>query len=68
MEKNRFCVGRNHFEARQCPQVLGSAKDDERPAGAKAISGQDPGSKPIHRRVENALESEIRPKSVQKKF
>ena len=47
----------SHFGASQCPQVIGSAQDGERVAGAKAISGPDPGSKPMRRRVENALES-----------
>ena len=67
-EKSRFYVGHSHFEASQCPQVIGSAQDGERAAGAKAISGQDPGSRPMRRRVENALESENRQKSVKKGF
>ena len=61
-------MGHNHFEASQCPQVIGSAQDGERAAGAKAISGQDPGSRPMHRRVENALESGNLQKSVKKGF
>ena len=67
-EKNRFPVGHNHFEASQCARVVGSAQDGERAAGAKAISGQDPGSRRMRRRVENVLESENRQKSVKKGF
>ena len=59
-------MGHSHFEASQCPQVIGSAQDGERAAGAKAISGQDPGSRPMRGRVENALDSENRQKSVRK--
>ena len=59
-EKSRFYVDHNHFGASQCPQVIGSAQDGERRDGAKAICGQDPGSRPMHRRIQNALESESR--------
>ena len=48
--------------------MVGSAQDGERAAGAKAISGQDPGSKPMRLRVEIAQESENRRKSVRKGF
>ena len=48
--------------------MIGSAQDGERAVGAEAISGQDPGSRPMSRRVENALESERRQKSVKKGF
>ena len=48
--------------------MIGSAQDGERAAGAKAISGRDPGSRPMRRRVENAQESENRQKSVKKGF
>ena len=67
-EKSRFYVGHSHFEASQCPQVIGSAQDGERAAGAKPISGQDPGSRPMRRRIEIAQESENRHKSVKKGF
>ena len=67
-EKSRSYVGNSHFEASRCPQVIGSAQDGERAAGAKAISGQDPGSKPMRRRVENALKSENRQKTYENKF
>ena len=60
--KNQFYVRHNHFGANQCPQVLGFAQDGERVAGAETISGQDPGSRPMRRRVENALDSENLPK------
>ena len=58
----------NHFEANQCPRVLGSAQDGGRTPGAKARSGRDPGSRPMRGRVENAQESENRQKSVKKGF
>ena len=48
--------------------MVGSATDGERAAGAEAISGQDPGSRPMRRSVENALESENRHRSVKKWF
>ena len=67
-EKSRFYVGQNHFEASHCPEVIGSAQDGERAAGAEAISGQDPGSRPMRGRVENAQESENRHKSVKEGF
>ena len=50
-QKSRFYVGQIHFEARQCAEVVGSAQDGERAAGAEAISGQDPGSRPMRGRV-----------------
>ena len=59
-EKSRFYVGHNHFEASQCPRVAGSAQDGERTRGAKARSNRDPGSKPMHRKVENAVKKRIR--------
>ena len=59
-KKKRFYVGLNHFEASQCPRVIGSAQDGERTPGAKARSSRDPGSRPMRRRVENALDSENR--------
>ena len=62
--KSRFYVGHNHFGASQCPQVIGSAQDGERAAGAEAISVRDPGSRPMRRRVENAIESENRQKTI----
>ena len=61
-------MGQSHFGASQCPQVVGSATDGERAAGAEAISGQDPGSRPMRGRVENAQESENLQKSVKKGF
>ena len=67
-KKNRFYVGHSHFEASQCPQVIGSAQDGGRAGGAKAISGQDTGSRQMRRRIENALESENDPKSIKKGF
>ena len=57
MKKGGFTNATN-FEASQCPRVISSAQDSERGAGAKAISGRDPGSRPMRRRVENAQESE----------
>ena len=48
--------------------MIGSAQDGERAAGAEAISGQDPGSRPVRGRVENALESKNLQKSVKKGF
>ena len=48
--------------------MIGSAQDGERAAGAKAISGQGPGSKPMRGRVEIAQESENRHKSVKKEY
>ena len=67
-KKSRFYVRHSHFEASQGPQVIGSAQDGERAAGAKAISGQDPGSRPMRGRVVNAQESENRQKSDKKGF
>ena len=48
--------------------MVGSATHGERAAGAEAISGQDPGSRPMRGRVENAQESENRQKSIKKGF
>ena len=59
-EKSRFYVGHGHFEASQCPRVVGSAQDGERAPGAKAKCGRDPGNRPMRRRVLNALKSETR--------
>ena len=66
--KNRFYIGQSHFDAGQCPEVEGSAQDCERAAGVAAISGQDPISRPMRGRVENALDSENRQKSIKKGF
>ena len=68
MKKIGFNVSDNHFEASQCPQVIGIAQDGERAAGAGAISGQDQGNRPMRRRVENALDSTNRQKSLTKGF
>ena len=65
-KKRQVYVGHSHFGASQCPQVIRSAQDGERAAGAKAISAQVPGIRPMHRRVENALQSENRQKSIKK--
>ena len=48
--------------------MVGSARDGERAARAQAKFGQDPGSRPMRGRVENAQESENRKKSVKKGF
>ena len=61
-------MDQNHFEASQCPQVVGSAQDGERVAWAEVISGRDPGSMPMRERVLNALKSENRQKSDKKEF
>ena len=61
-------MGQSHFEASQCPQVLGSNRDGEKAAGAQAISGRDPGGRPVRGRVENAQKSKNRQKSVKKGF
>ena len=61
-------MGQCHFEASQCARVVGSAQDGERADRAKAISGQDPGSRPMRLRVEIAQESENRQKSIKKLF
>ena len=58
----------NHFEASQCPQVIGSAQEGGRAAEAKNMSGHNQGSRPMRRRVENALDSENRQKSDKKGF
>lgn len=65
-EKSWFYVGHNYFEASQCHRVLSSAQDGERTPGAKTRSSRHPGNKPMRRRVENALESEHRQKSIEK--
>ena len=67
-ETSRFYAGQSHFEASQCPQVLGSAQDGERAGWAEPISGRDPGSRPMRERLLNAQESENRQKSVKKMF
>ena len=64
--KNRFYVRRIHFEASQCPRVLGSAQEGERGPGAKARCGRDPGSRPMRRRIENALKYKNLQKSIKK--
>ena len=48
--------------------MVGSTQDGERAAGAEVISGQDPGSRPMRGRVENALDSKDLQKSVKKDF
>ena len=48
--------------------MIGSAQDGERAAGAEAISGQEPGNRPMRGRVENALDLVNRQKSVKKGF
>ena len=58
----------NHFEASQCPQVLGSAQNGEKAPGVEAISGRDPRSRPMRRKVLNALKPENRQKSDKKRF
>ena len=35
-------MDQNHFEASQCPQVLGSAQDGKTAPWAEAICGRDP--------------------------
>ena len=50
-KKSRFYMCQNYFEASQCPQMVGSAQDGERAGWAKAISGRDPGSRPMRGRV-----------------
>ena len=61
-------MSQSHFEASQCPQVLGSAQDGETAPWAEAISGRDPESRPMHRRLLNALKQENRQKSDKKEF
>ena len=61
-------MDQSHFEASKCPQVVGSAQDGEMAPWAEAISGSDPGSRPMRRRVLNALESENRQKSYKMGF
>ena len=48
--------------------MVGSAQDGERAGWAEAISGRDPGSRPMRGRVLNALKSEIRQTSDKKGF
>ena len=67
-EKDGFSVGDSDFGASQCAKVVGSAQDGERAARAKAISGQDPGSRPMRLMVEIAQESENRHKSIKKEL
>ena len=67
-KKNLLYICKNHFEASQCPEVVGSAQDGERATGVEAISGQGPGSRPMRGRVENAQESENLQKSVKNGF
>ena len=64
--RSRIYVDHNHFEASQCPRVVGSAQDCERAPGAKARCGRDLGSRPMRRRVLNALYSENRQKCKKK--
>ena len=61
-------MDQSHVEASQGPQVVGSAQDGERDAWAEAISGRDPESRPMRRRLLNALKSENRQKSNKKMF
>ena len=61
-------MDQSHFEASQCPQVVGSAQDGERAGWAEAIAGSDPGSRQMRRRILNALQSENRQKSDKKRF
>ena len=58
----------SHSEGSQCPRVLGSAQDGQTAPWAEAISGRDPRSRPMRRRVLNALKSENRQKSDKKGF
>ena len=48
--------------------MVGSAQDGERVAWAEAISGRDPGSRPMRRRLLNALKREKYQKSDKKGF
>ena len=48
--------------------MVGSAQDGERAPWAETISGRDPGSKPMRRRVLNALKPENRKKTDKKMF
>ena len=61
-------MDQSHFGTSQCPQVLGSTADGKRAAWAEAISGRDPGSRPMRGRVENAQESEYLQKNIKKGF
>ena len=61
-------MDQNHFKESQCPQVLGSNRDGEKVAWAQAISGRDPGGRPVRGRVLNAQESKNRQKSDKKGF
>ena len=59
-------MGQKHFETNQCAQVLETAQNGETAAWAEATSGRDPGSRPMRRRLLNALKSENRQKSNKK--
>ena len=61
-------LSQSHFEASQCPQVLGSNRNGEKAAGAQAISGRDPGGRPVRGRVENAQKIKNRQNSDEKGF
>ena len=61
-------MDQNHFEASQCAQVLETAQDGETAAWAEATSGRDPVSRPMRRRLLNALKPENRQKSNKKGF
>ena len=61
-------MDQSHVGASQCPQVLGSAQDGETAPWAEAISGRDPESRPMRRRLLNALKPENRQKSDKKGF
>ena len=39
IKKNQFYMDQNHFEASQCPQVLGSAQNGEEIPGPKPYPG-----------------------------
>ena len=61
-------MDQSHSEASQCPQVLGSAQDGETAPWAEAISGRNPESSPMRRKVLNALIAENRKKLNKKWF
>ena len=48
--------------------MLESAQDGEKAAWAEAISGRDPGRRPMRERVLNALKSENRQKTNKEGF
>ena len=62
-KKSRFCTSHSHSEVSQCARVVEPAQDGGRAPEARAISGQDPGSRPMRGRIEIAQESENRQKS-----